>query len=106
HRAGVLGAAGLFPGLATQQLVDRLVGSVVAPQREVVVRRGLRRQVVRQVRPLTPGPVLVEDRVDDLPQLVPELLSGSAPLSGVPRPQERAGHRPLLLGYIARVAVA
>jgi hypothetical protein len=84
----------------------RLVSAVVTPQREVVVRRRLRRQIVRQVRPLTSGPVLVEDRVHDLPQLVAALMPGYRRVLRLPRGQERADHRPVLVGQIARIRLA
>jgi hypothetical protein len=86
--------------------VDRLVGAVVAPQREVVVRRRLRRQIVRQIRPLTPGPVLVEDRIHDLPQLVTALMPRHRRVLRLPRRQERPDDLPLLIGEITRIRLA
>src|SRR4051812_5149563 len=83
--------------------MDCLVGAVVTPQREVVVRRGLRRQVMRQIRPLTTGPVLIEDRVQDFPQRVAALMARHRRMLRFPRIQERAHHRPLLIGEITGI---
>lgn len=96
HRGRILAAAGLLPRLAAEQVMDR-VGTVVAPQREVVVSRRLRRRIVWQVHPLAAGPVLVEDRIHDLPQRVPTLIPGRRRVLGLPRQQKgparrRSGH--------------
>jgi hypothetical protein len=69
-----------------QQVVDRLVGTVVAPPGEAVVRRAAGRQVVRRVIPLAAGPALVDDRVDDLPYRIAALVAadrGSAAFHAV-----------------------
>jgi len=105
-RGRILTAAGLLPRLATQQIMDRGVDAVIAPRGEVVVRHRLLRQVMRQIRPLAAGPVLIQDRVDDLPEILLAVPARDRDPPGPPGVQERADQRPLRIGDIARVPLA
>lgn len=70
--------------LAAQELVDGLIGSVVAPGGEVVVRRALLRQVVREIGPLASGSPLVEDRVHDVPHVIGALMAADRAVPVLP----------------------
>src|SRR5215218_3968545 len=65
------GAGRLLPvqqlaDVAPEDVVQLVPGPGVAPRVEVVADRLPRREVVRQVPPLAPGPGQVEDRIDDV----------------------------------------
>src|SRR6266700_824366 len=87
-------------------------GAVVAPGGEVPVHRGPGREAVRQVPPGAPGPVQVQDRLDDLAQRpdpgpaaflvvthqgntgpAPAHLSTPATAPTWHRPRDHGGHR-------------
>src|SRR5690242_7716137 len=85
------------PDQAAQEFMDDLVGSVVPPGGEVVVRRVLLRQVVLEVGPLAAGPPLVEDRVHDLPHAVGALMTADRAVPVLPRGDHRLDQRPLLV---------
>jgi hypothetical protein len=84
--------------MPAQQVVDRLVGAVVAPLGEVVVRRALGRQIVGEVVPLDAGSSLVADGVDDLTQLVVALVAADGRVRGLPRREHGLDQRPLRVG--------
>lgn len=86
--------------------MDLLVGAVVPPGGEVVVRRALRRQVVRQQGPLTAGPGLVKDRVHDLPHRIAALVAAHGTVPVLPGREHRLDQRPLLVGQVALVRLA
>lgn len=86
--------------------MDLLVGAVVPPGGEVVVRRALRRQVVRQESPLTVGPGLVEDRVHDLPHRVAALVAADGTVPVLPGREHRLDQRPLLVRRVALARLA
>lgn len=65
---------GLVGGLpAAQEFLNPLVQTVLVSQREVVEHH----RPGRQIAPLTPGPVLVEDCVHDLPEITRTRVTGS-----------------------------
>jgi hypothetical protein len=69
--------------------MDRGVGAVIAPQREVEVGHRFLGQVVGQVRPLAAGPVLIQDGVHDLSEILFAPAAGYRDPRGPPRVQER-----------------
>lgn len=83
-----------------------LVGTVVPPGGEVVIRRALRRQVVRQESPLTAGPGLVENRVHDLPHRVTALMAAGGTVPVLPGREHRLGQRTLPVRQIALIRLA
>ena len=107
HDQGRVGLpALLLPRVPAQQVMDGLVGAVVAPLRELVVGGAARRQVMRQVLPLAARPRLVQDRVDDLPHLVAALVAARRPVPRLPRREHRLDQRPPLIAYVTRVPLA
>ena len=69
-RTWCLGAPGLLADLAPQHVVDRLRRAICLPFGVTVIDRLVRREVVRQVFSGDPGAVHVQDRVDDLAQVM------------------------------------
>ena len=84
------------PDHEVKRVMDTLQRAVPIPQREIIVRRGLRRQDYRQGAPLATGLQNVENTVH---HLAPE----PAALGG--RDQQR-DQRPLGIAQIARIASA
>src|SRR6266700_355455 len=76
-------------------------GAVVAPGGEVPVHRGPGREAVRQVPPGAPGPVQVQDRLDDLAQRPDP--GPAAPARNVRR-QVRGDDLPLGIGQVTGIA--
>lgn len=69
----------------------------VSPGGEVVVRRALLGQVMREVGPLAAGPALVEDRVDDLAHRVGALVAADRAVPVLPRSDHRLDQSPLVV---------
>lgn len=92
-------SAGLFPHLTAQGFLDPLVKPVLAPQREVVEHRPTTPGIMRKKAPLIARPVLVEDRVHDLPQITGAGGGGCRPRHPLllPRRDHRLDQRPLLI---------
>lgn len=97
HQGRVLSSAGAFTDLAAQELMDDPVGPVIPPGGEVVVRRALRRQTVRETGPLAASPPLVGDRVHDLPHLMGALVAADRAVPVPPGGDHRLDQRPLLV---------
>lgn len=102
-RRRVLAPPPALADLPAQQVMNHLVGTVVAPLAEVVVHRGVRREVVRQVAPLAAHPGLVQDRVDDLPHLVPALMAADRAVLSLPGRDDRPDQLPRLVRQITRI---
>lgn len=83
-RGRILAPPAALAHLPAQQVVDHLIGAVVAPLAEVVVHGGVRREVVREAAPLAAHPGLIQDRVDDLPHLVPALVPADRAVLSLP----------------------
>lgn len=106
HQARVRLPARHLPHLPARQVMDGVVGAVVAPGAEVVLHRVGRREVVREQVPLAAGPVLVEQHVDDLPHPVPAPMAAGRGTRGLPRDDHRLDQRPLLIGQVGLVGPA
>ena len=81
--------------------MDALQRAVPVPQHEVVVRRALRRQILRQRLPLAAGREHVEDRVQNLAHIH---VARSAAAPG--RRDQRRDQRPFGVRQITRIAQA
>ncbi len=101
RRGGVGVPAGGGPDLGAQRVVQPGQGAVIAPGGEVPVHRRPWREAVRQVPPGTPGPVHVQDRLDDRPQR-PD--PRPAPPSGHLSWQVRGDDLPLGIGQVTGIA--
>ena len=84
-----------------ERVVDALQRAVPVPQHEVVMRRALRRQVLRQRLPLAAGRQHVEDRVQNLAH-----IHVARPAAALGRRDHRLDQRPFGIGQIARIAQA
>ena len=80
-------------------MMDALQRAVPVPQHEIVVHRGLGRQVLGQRAPLAAGAEQVHHAVDHLADI-------DAPFAaaGLARRDQRLDQRPLLIGQVARIA--
>ena len=92
-------ARGGFPALHVERRVDALERAVPTPKVEVIVKRGTRRQVLRDGAPLAAGAEDVHQAVDDLAHVD---MTSVAAAPG--RRNERLDMRPFLVGKIARIA--
>jgi hypothetical protein len=79
-----------------ERMMEALQRAVPIPQREVVMRRALRRQVLRHSLPLTAGREHVEDRVQDLADV--RIARSPAALG---RPDHRLDQRPFGIAQVA-----
>jgi hypothetical protein len=84
-----------------ERVMEALQRPVPLPQHEVIMRRALRRQILRQRLPLAPGRKHVENRVQNLANV--HLAPSPAALG---RRDHWFGQRPLVIGQIARIAQA
>jgi hypothetical protein len=81
--------------------MDAIEHAVAAPFPEVVVDRGMRRKILRQLSPLAAGAVDIANGVENLAHV------GRAAASARTRRREhRCDDRPLLVADIARIANA
>jgi hypothetical protein len=91
-------APGPLARLDVKRVVDALQRAVPIPQAEVVVRRALRRQILRQSLPLAAGRQHIEDGVQHLPDV--HLAPSSATLG---RRDHRLDQRPFAIRQVAGV---
>ena len=99
-------AALLLSHQLPQQAVELGKDAVGLPLGEVAVDRVPVREVMRQVAPLHPGPVHVQDRVHDLAQVVlgrPAEVQGAAASFEAPGRQDRLDQLPAGIGQITRI---
>ena len=94
-------AAGAFSGLDVERMMDTRQRPVPVPQLDIIVDRGLRREVLGKRAPLAAGREHVEDRVQDLAHI--DRARPPAALGGW---NQRRDQRPLRIGEIARVTQA
>ncbi len=89
-----------------QQVVNGLVGSVIAPGVEVVLHRAGPAGSRAGAGPTGSRAALAEQCVDDLPHRVPSLMAADRRLRGLPRGSHRLDQRPLLIGQVGVVGLA
>src|SRR5262245_44105437 len=73
--------------------------AVAAPIPEIVVNRGVRWKILRQLPPLTTAAIDIPDGVEDLAHISPAAAPSSAR-----RRDHRRDHRPLLVAHVTRIA--
>ena len=81
--------------------MDAIEHAVAAPFPEVVVDRGMRRKILRQLPPLAAGAIDVANGVEDLAH-----VSRAAASTRARWREHRLDDRPLLVADIARIATA
>src|SRR5262249_14581832 len=82
-----------------QRLMHAIQHAVAAPIPEIVVNRGVRWKILRQLPPLTTAAVDIPDGVEDLAH-----ISLAAAPSSARRRDHRRDHRPLLVAHVTRIA--
>jgi hypothetical protein len=81
--------------------MDAIKHAVAAPFPEVVVNRGVRRKILRQLPPLAAGAIDVANGVENLAH-----VGRAAASARTRRGEHRLDDRPLLVADVARIATA